>query len=263
MGNHFNEFLNPYGYHLNDTDKGTKLQAVRYSSDTFINSLRDEAILQLLTHAKFRKQGAFTYSQMLQLAQPTQPDVFRKHLRNLLYNSHLLNRGYLLRCHHCTLQHWYALAHTTEKTRCAGCRSHLKIPLDADFAYRANPLFADALRNGGLSVWLMVNYLRRTIQHNSVISLCTDIRGQGIDTDMDVIMLCGFGVEDMVFAECKDRLPPASDATLQRQIDSLAAIAKNLNVRAYLATLDATTDPPDNLPDTVQFISREMLLTTG
>jgi hypothetical protein len=199
---------------------------------------------------------------MLQLAQPTQPDVFQAHLHSLLYDCHLLNRGYLLRCHHCTLQHWYALKHTTDEIQCAGCRSHLRIPLDADFSYRANPLFADALRNGGLSVWLTENYLKRHGKtRHSVTDFCTELRGHGMDTDIDVIMLSTFNVEDMIFAECKDRLPPAADATLQRQIDNLAAIAKTLNADTYLATLDDTAEPPDNLPDTVQFISRDMLLT--
>jgi hypothetical protein len=258
MTRSFQDSFAAHGYHLAHTAKSARLKAVYYHADTLIESLRDEAILRLAFNAKFRKATPFTYSQLLQIAQPSQPDVFYRHVASLVHDSRLMHRGFYLTCHHCTLQHWYPLEGITRHSVCAGCHTLLRIPLDAQLAYKANPLFADALRNGGLTIWLTLAYFRNiTPGHRH--DVCADVRGHGIHTDIDVV-LARADDSRLLLVECKDRLPPAADAALTRQLDHLATLAHSLNADAYLATLDTRTLSPDNLPDGIQVISRQMLL---
>lgn len=251
--------ISAHGYHLTNTAKSAKLEALLHQANTLPDILRDDALLRLLTHAQFRKETPYTWREMLQIARPTQPDDFQTRLVALL-DARLIRRGYYLRCDTCTLQDWYTLAHLSDDTVCNGCRQPLRIALDADFACRANPLFADALRNGGLTVWLTAAYVQS--QHPGTAMtrlLCTEIRGQGVDTDLDV-MLFNPVSKNLMLVECKDRLPADTSPMLKKQLETLAQLARTLKASAYLATLDTPATAPPTLPPGVHFISREMLL---
>lgn len=257
----FQTLLAAQGYHLTPTARGAKLNAILHTpyathattDATLLSQLQDEALLRLLSHAQLRKERPFSYSEMMQLARPEHPGDFQNRLLALV-KRRLLRRGYTVRCSFCQLQHWYAWHEVTADTVCAGCQRGLLLPLDADFTYRANPLLADTLRNGGLTTWLTLAYLQQQYSITRYL-FCADVRGHGINTDID--LLATTDDEQLLLVECKDRLPAASELTAQ--LRTLAGLAHDIGADVYLATLHRASDEPSR-PAGVRYLSREMLL---
>ncbi len=255
---HFENLFKTHGYHLTQTARGAKLNAIRQTdpatADTnLLPQLQNAALLRLLSHAQVRKETPFTYREMIQLARPTETDNFQTRFTALVQRG-LLRRGYTVRCSHCQLQHWYSWNTMNDATDCIGCQRRLRLALDADFTYRANPLLADTLRNGGLTAWLTLAYIQaqQTITRHVFYA---DVRGHGIHTDID--LLAATPDDQLLLIECKDRLPATPELT--EQLNTLSRIAADLGADVYLATLQrVSSDLPR--PAGVRLLSREMLL---
>lgn len=142
------------------------------------------------------------------------------------------------------LDAWYEMQSITENMPCRGCHTKTPLALDADFAYRLNPLFAMGLKSGLLSVLLLIQYYYSFSawywQKGFVL------RKGGMTTDIDLIIR----LEDKIrFYECKDnfKTDPETIQMVCDQLATLGQIATDAGAELVFATL---VEPP--LPGSLQ-----------
>ncbi|RMG89283.1 MAG: hypothetical protein D6712_01950 [Chloroflexi bacterium] len=198
-----------------------------------IELLRDAAQVRLLSHAQVRKGRAYTNRELFQLSGGNPHNL--EHTLLQLVKRHIWLRGYRLRCPNCTLEYWYRPQELSDPLTCVGCYRPFIAPLEQPFAYQLNPLFAEGLRQGALTV-LLALYL--SYQQNAAVQWAFGLLLQGeYQTDIDLMVFDG---ERLYVIECKDNV--ADEVALQAQIERGLIIAGQLpNAEYVFATLG---DPP-------------------
>lgn len=204
--------------------------------------LRRDYWIRLFSSAALRKGNAYTVKELRQMAHPG--DAFADFLHDLRFivAQHILQRGYRLACDTCGLEGWYALRDAaTTPCRCEGCRQPIFLPLELDFAYRLNPLFAIGFNNGALTIFLAALALQP-----EKYDFCAIVRKNALLTDIDLLV---WRQEKMYLIECKDHLP--EETALRDQLAKLAHLARDGSAQAYFATL------VESIPDSIQAFADE------
>ncbi len=244
--------LEQAGYHVSIDDKAPYYQGMLalLGGVEGIERLRDVAQVRLLSHAQIRKGRAYTYRELFQLS-GGHPQKLEQVLMQLV-ERHIWLRGYRLRCPNCTLEHWYRPQALSDPLTCAGCYRPFVVPLEQPFTYQLNPLFAEGLRQGALTVLLALYY---RYQQNQAVQWAFGVLLQGeYQTDIDLMVLEG---ERLYVIECKDNV--TDDVVVQAQIERGLAIVRQLpNAEYVFATLGQPPPTVKQLP--LKVWSAEQLL---
>ena len=249
MSNHLQQRLQSAGYKVSSNVKGRYTQGlIRLMGDlSAMDFLRDDYMVRLMSNAQLRKEKAFTYKQLQQIAEPENHiDRFYAQMQTLTAKGMFL-RGYHLRCPVCDLATWYSLSDISEHVTCQGCRFAFQLPLTLPLAYRPNRLLAEALKSGAMTILLTALWLYG--QDNTMRWQTESIVQNGkITTDIDIVAQ----VNDEIWViECKDNFKTTASALgeLIEQLRIGHKIAQDIGASRYLlATLYANT-MPDRLRD--------------
>lgn len=244
MANKLHQHLQTAGYKVTANAKGRYTQGlIRLMGDLpAMEFLRDEYMIRLLSNAQLRKEKAFTYKQMHQIAKPeNDTDRFYAQMQTLIAKGMFL-RGYNLQCPVCDLATWYGLNDIAELVTCQGCRFTFQLPLTLSFAYRPNRLLIEALKSGAMTILLTALWL---YEQDNTMDWQTEsvVQNGNITTDLDV----GAHVNGEIWIiECKDNFK-VSDIALDELINQLRSghqVAKDIGASRYLfATLYAKVIP--------------------
>lgn len=260
--------LQSAGYSLSANAKGRYIQGlIRLMGELpAMDFLRDEYMIRLLSNAQLRKEKAFTYKQLQQIALPEQHiDRFYSQMQTLMAKGMFL-RGYNLQCPVCDLATWYDLNHISETVACQGCRFTFQLPLTLPFAYRPNRLLVEALKSGAMTILLTALWLT---EQDSEMQWQTEsvVQNNTITTDIDI----GAQVNgDIWLIECKDNFK-TTDKALDELIDQLQIgqqIAQNIDARRYLLATLYDKSIPDRLAafltkQEITILTRSDLLRIG
>lgn len=197
------------------------------------NVLLQPALLRLLSNAQVRKGRAYTLTEMLPIALPADAAESAQFAECItqLQDASLFLRGIRAKCEVCHLNHWYALDELPQQLNCLGCGEYLKLPLDMQFAYRANPLLCEGLKSGLLSVFAVMQ--QKCYGHYwDGANVCVDIRKDDIISDIDAMY------RGCIY-ECKDnfKTTDAALAGLEAQLSIQKRIADDIGAQLYFATL--------------------------
>ena len=205
--------------------------------------LRERYMLDLFSNAQLRKGTAFTYKQLQSIANPREhTDRFRQQMLTLV-DCDVFFRGYRLQCPACHLDSWYALEEVNEGVLCQGCRTRFQMPLELDFAYRLNRLFAEGLRQGALSVLLAALLLDGARCESLAWLPGLTLERNGETIDVDLAALCD---GDLLLVECKDNFDDGETGDIADQVSRLLDVARAVKASRFLfATL--REDVPDSL----------------
>ena len=249
MSDELHQKLQSAGYGVSPNAKGRYIQGlIRLMGDLpSMDFLRDEYMIQLLSNAQLRKEKAFTYKQMHQIAHPEQEtDRFYAQMQTLIAKGMFL-RGYNLSCPVCDLDTWYSLSAVDEHVTCQGCRFEFQMPLTLPFAYRPNRLLVEALKSGAMTIlltalWLHEQDITMQWQTESVV-----YQG-GLMTDIDIAAQVN---GEMWLMECKDNFK-TTDKALDELIEQLKTgqqIAQDIGASRYLFSTLIARPIPDRLAD--------------
>jgi hypothetical protein len=239
----FTALFEAVGYRSVPDNKGRYIQGMlRLAHDDLaaLAFMRDPQIIRLFANAGLRKGRAYTYREMLGIAQPGSDDKrqrLNQQMHRMLAQSILL-RGYNIRCPNCDLEIWYDLESMTSwHGLCQGCRSPVAISLEPHIAYRLNQLFIAGLKNGALTVLLTALWLKGDSDDPLTWRAGYVVDKDGQKTDIDLIARSG---ETLTFAECKDNF--ASDEagvnTLITQLERNLTVACDIGADRFMfATL--------------------------
>jgi len=268
MTNTLHQRLQSAGYKVSSNTKGRYTQGLIRLMDELpaMDFLRDDYMIHLLSNAQLRKEKAFTYKQLQQIALPEdQIDRFYSQMQTLTAKGMFL-RGYHLQCPVCDLATWYGLYDINEHVTCQGCRFTFQLPLTLPFAYRPNRLLAEALKSGAMTILLTALWL---IEQDNTMQWQTEcvVQNGNITTDIDI----GAQVNGEIWIiECKDNFK-TTDKALDELIDQLRIghqVAQDIGASRYiLATLYDKTIP-DRLANflaehQIKVLTRRDLLRVG
>lgn len=208
--------------------------------------------VRLFNNAQIRKERAFTYSQLAQIANPAEKSHdFHSHVENLVHYG-ILYRGYRLQCEHCGLDRWYPLQ-DVDNLRCKGCRQSIFIPLEQQLAYQLNPLWAEGLKNGALTTFLaLFHFQRRYPQIDWDAGLI--LQKAGGEAEIDLAIRAD---KTLYLIECKDK-PNTKYNHLIGQLNRIQHIADEIDAKVILATI-STDELPDELAIYLQEKQIELL----
>jgi hypothetical protein len=176
----------------------------------------------------------YTYRELVQLGQAKASiKLFNQQFEQFL-RYRVLRRGYLLECPYCATSYWYELTQITEPLECIGCCQRYILPLEIPTSFRLNSLWANLVKNGGLSVLFATRLLQQRPATEQQAGLLCQKNGQTVEIDL----LIGTATQIIALVECKDALPDLPK--VQEQLTKLKIIADELGAACYLATLEAT-----------------------
>lgn len=250
------------GYQVSRDAKGSYYQGMLKLAGDLAGMafLRHEPILRLLTNAQVRKGIAYTFGEMKAIALPRQDTEKFARLMQDLAGRQLFIRGYVLQCPVCSLELWYPLSDINEQMRCQGCRSWFQLPLELNFAYRLNHLFAVGVNQGALSVLLTALYLQRNSQA-MVWDANYQLKKNGEKIELDLIAICD-GM--LVLAECKDNF---KSEEITGQLRNTLCLADDIGADRFIFATLKTEIPPsiaDVLENRGTLLQRaELLASTG
>ena len=241
--------LKSAGYKVSSNVKGRYIQGlIRLMGDLpAMDFLRDEYMIRLLSNAQLRKEKAFTYKQLQQIALPEHHiDRFTTQMETLTAKGMFL-RGYNLQCPVCDLATWYDLSNISEYVSCQGCRLAFQLPLTLPFAYRPNRLLAEALKSGAMTILLTALWL---LEQDKAMQWQTEsvVQNGKLTTDIDI------GAEvnsDLWVIECKDNFK-TSDKALDELTDQLRLghqIAQDISASRHIFATLYPKAIPDKLAD--------------
>lgn len=238
------QHLQSAGYQVTSNAKGRYIQGLIRLMDDLptMDFLRDDYMIRMLSNAQLRKEKAFTYKQLQQLAIPEQHiDRFYNQMQTLTAKGMFL-RGYNLQCPVCDLDTWYSLTAISEIVTCQGCRFDFQMPLTLPFAYRPNRLLVEALKSGAMTILLTALWLYD--QDDSMQWQTESIVQQGkMTTDIDIaVQIHG----EIWLIECKDNFKSTDKALsdLITQLQTGHQIAQDVGASRYLfSTLYAKSLP--------------------
>jgi hypothetical protein len=249
MTNILHQRLESAGYRVSSNAKGRYVQGlIRLMGELpAMGFLRDDYMIRLLSNAQLRKEKAFTYKQLQQIAKPDNHiDRFYGQMQTLMAKG-LFLRGYNLQCPVCDLATWYDLSNISEYVTCQGCRFAFQLPLTLPFAYRPNRLQVEALKSGAMTILLTALWLYEQ-DHDMHWQTESVVQNGNITTDIDIGAQLG---DDIWMIECKDDFK-ISDKALDDLIEQLRVghqVAQDIGASRYiLATLYAK-DIPEKLTD--------------
>lgn len=230
------------GYRIEEHARGRYIQGLIRLAGGIGNMdfLRDVYMIRLLSNAQLRKEKAFTYKQLQQIALPeAHTDRFYGQMEMLIANGMFL-RGYNLQCPTCDLETWYSLNDIEEHTVCQGCRLAFQLPLTLSFSYRPNRLLVEALKSGAITILLTGLWLREQFDIRQWQSEMMVSRGD-LTTDLDIVYASG---DQITIIECKDNFKVTEIDSLKQQLSNGIRVAEDIGAEYYIfATLY-----PDALP---------------
>ena len=208
-----------------------------------IDRIRREDIVRLLCDAQIRKGAALTLAELKAIADPRDATkAFYAALQEIVaYGNAIFRRGYEFECPYCADRHWYNVYEFGEQMTCRGCEAVFQPPLETDFFYKINELYAKGLKNGGLTVLFTLrkmDLLCEAMNWHSGYQLQTD----GHSFDVDLIVDCEGA---LTLFECKDNLPDDESALivqLERMLKVAEAIGANFGFSTLAEVLPAATD---------------------
>lgn len=249
MSDRLHQQLQSAGYSVSANAKGRYIKGlIRLMGDlTALTFLRDEYMIRLLSNAQLRKEKAFTYKQLHQIANPAyHTDRFYSQMQTLIAKGMFL-RGYNLACPVCDLDAWYSLMAIDEHVTCQGCRFEFQMPLTLPFAYRPNRLLVEALKSGALTILLTALWL---YEHDETMQWQTEsVVHQGeLMTDIDIAVQMG---DAIWLIECKDNFKTTEVALIDliAQLKIGQQIAQDIGASRYLFSTLYSKPIPDPLLD--------------
>ena len=204
--------------------------------------LRQEALIRLFSNAQLKKGTAYSFREMIPIAQPRNTLAQFQDTLHTLAGKQILLRGYRLKCPQCDLELWYGLDNVDEHTLCEGCRMSFQLPLELDFAYRLNQLFIEGINQGSLTVLLTALLLNAPQWDTNLI-----LKSHGQACEIDLIAQRD---SELMLIECKDNF--AFDDThsvtcLCDQLRTQITIAEQIGASQFIfATLY-----DDSIPDAI------------
>lgn len=259
MSDKLHQQLQSAGYGITTNAKGRYIQGlIRLMGDLpAMDFLRDEYIIRLLSNAQLRKEKAFTYKQLHQIANPAHlTDRFYAQMQTLIANGMFL-RGYNLSCPVCDLDTWYSLSAVDEHLTCQGCRFEFQMPLTLPFAYRPNRLLVEALKSGAMTILLTALWL---YEQDKTMQWQTEsvVYQGGLMTDIDIAAQVH---GEMWLIECKDNFKTTDKAQdeLMEQLKTGQQIAQDIGAKRYLFSTTYAKPIPDVLADFLKFHQIKML----
>lgn len=243
------QHLQSVGYQVTSNAKGRYIQGLtRLMGDLpAMDFLRDDYMIRMLSNAQLRKEKAFTYKQLQQLAIPEQHiDRFYKQMQ-LLSAKGMFLRGYNLQCPVCDLDTWYSLTAIDEIVTCQGCRFDFQMPLTLPFAYRPNRLLVEALKSGAMTILLTALWLYD--QDHAMQWQTESVVQQGkLTTDIDIATQIN---GEIWLIECKDNLKTGDKALsdLITQLQTGHQIAQAIGARRYLFSTLYAKPLPESLTE--------------
>ena len=230
-----------------------------------VDMLYESYMLRLFSDAQIRTGRAFSLAELRSIAQPEADTArFYVQLQNLMDGGVFL-RGCMLKCRFCESAVWYGLHELSERLTCRECGAIFQLPLDLNFTFRLNALFAKGLKNGALTVLLMLRYLQKT---ENVSAWGAGYQVGGVDID-----LAALRDGKLIIAECKDAIRARDIPKVKSQLERRIEIARKISAEIfYLAVL--TGDIPDedsllvntiadkNIPPFVKILSQIYFLQT-
>jgi len=124
-----------------------------------LHILKQDFLLNLLSHAQIRKTRPYTLKELHQLAH-TQSDDFAPMVQSLVRKGVWLE-GFRAECDTCYLQAWYP-KQNADYVLCSGCLSPIHIASQT-VAYKLNRIVAEAVKNGALTTSLTLYLLTRDV----------------------------------------------------------------------------------------------------
>lgn len=227
-----------------------------------IKFLQNKDVLRLFLDKDFIQGTAYSLTKMLKKLQVKDGKLFIEAIR-ILANKQIILRGYNLECPVCMVNDWYDLTSIHETMTCQGCRSIFQMPLNADFAFRLNVLFAERNNQGAISTLLTLALLHSASRNGFhwQADIVLHREQEKLSINLDLVSMCDGA---LVVAECKNRFLPEkakSDSNLYRQkitelkdqLIKCIKTAETLNADVFLfCTLE------ENIPDEIiQFIEGE------
>ncbi|MBZ0305132.1 MAG: hypothetical protein K8I82_03600 [Anaerolineae bacterium] len=253
--------LQQAGYQVSRDSKGNYYQGMlKLAGDLkALDFLRNETILRLFTNAQVRKGIAYTFGEIKAIALPRQQMEKFAHLVQELASRQIFIRGYVLHCPICDLELWYPLTDIHEQMRCQGCRSFFQLPLELDFSYRLNQLFAVGINQGALTVLLTALYLQRS-SRSMVWDANYQLKKNGDKMELDFIAVCDGA---LVLAECKDNFKPDD---IEPQLHHYLHLTEEVRADRFIFATLKTDLPPlllEMLANRGEVLGRNDLLGTN
>jgi hypothetical protein len=199
-----------------------------------IDRIRRDDILRLLCDAQIRKGSAFTLPELKAIADPREEtEAFYDAFQEIVaYGNAIFRRGYEFECPYCLDRHWYIAYEFGEQMTCPRCEAVFQPPLQAEFFYKINDLFAKGLKNGALTVLFTLRKMETDCTEMHWFS-GYQFRKDGQSFDVDLIVQCDGAV--MLF-ECKDSLPE-DESGLHEQIGRTSQVAQAIGADFRFSTL--------------------------
>jgi len=206
-----------------------------------ISLIQPAYMARLFSNAQIRKERAFTFSQLAQIANPGEhSQEFHTQMKTLVQRS-IFKRGYRVQCEYCGLDHWYSLNESSKEICCMGCQQAITLSLEQHFAYKINPLWAEGLKNGVLTTMLtLFHFQRKHTQIEWDAGIIVEKDGKAAEIDLVI-----GASNECYLIECKDKITRPKD--LISQLDGMRRIAEDLEAKAMLTTIGI-----EEVPESVQ-----------
>ena len=214
------------------------IQLLGYEGLGSIDRIRREDILRLLMDAQIRKGRAFTVAELKAIADPREEtESFYAALQEIVaYDNAIFRRGYEFECLYCLDRHWYIAYEFGEQMTCHGCEAIFQPPLETEFFYKINELFAKGLKNGALTVLFTLRKMDLLCEEMNWFS-GYQLRKDGASFDVDLIVQCD---GKLTLFECKDSLPK-DESRLREQIEQTLGAAEAIGADYRFSTLAEET----------------------
>lgn len=216
------------GYHLTRHKMDTVIRQMQMLIGEDDYMLRASTILRLFSDAQMRKGRALTMAEMRGIAQPSEnADQFYHHIQRLVVRG-ILMKGVRVRCPFCEVEGWYRMQ--SAEFNCPECGAILQPTQDLETAYKPNMVFMKGVKNGALTILVLLNRLHNVTEWGANYVL--NHRGTTIELDLVLI-----SEGRLMIVECKDSIHNVDK--LRRQLQDNAAIAHGVRADVLMfATLE-------------------------